>query len=188
MRHDEAMGRGMTVLAGEVRERLVGAELTYRKVGATAGGLPAGCRQLKRSVTIGHGGQVFAAASDAVLHWQVQRRAGLRVAASSPTVVAGAVVILGLGLGPLRLQAPCRVVYVVDEPRRSGFAYGTLAGHPESGEEAFVVEHHGSDAVSLTITAFSRPASRLAKAVGPLNAIAQGRITNRYLRSLVASP
>ena len=32
-------------------------------------------------------------------------------------------------LGPVR--APCRVVYVVDEPDRRGFAYGTLPGHPE---------------------------------------------------------
>jgi uncharacterized protein (UPF0548 family) len=36
-------------------------------------------------------------------------------------------------LGPIRV--PCRVVYVLDEPERRGFAYGTLPGHPESGEE-----------------------------------------------------
>ena len=36
------------------------------------------------------------------------------------------------------LQAPCRVVYVIDEPDIRGFAYGTLPGHPESGEERFV--------------------------------------------------
>lgn len=37
--------------------------------------------------------------------WQVQLRAGLHVAASTPTAVPGAVVILGVGLGPVRLQA-----------------------------------------------------------------------------------
>ena len=42
-------------------------------------------------------------------------------------------------LGPVR--APCRVVYVVDEPDRRGFAYGTLPGHAESGEERFVVRY-----------------------------------------------
>lgn len=115
--------------------------------------------------------------------WQVQLGAGLEVSASAPIAVAGAVLILGLGIGSLRLQAPCRVVYVVDEPRRRGFAYGTLAGHPESGEEAFMVEHHADDTVSFTVTAFSKPATRLAKLAGPLGTTVQGWITARYLRA-----
>ena len=77
-----------------------------------------------------------------------------------------------------------RVVYVVDEPRRRGFAYGTLPGHPETGEEAFVVELQEGDEVTFTITAFSRPASRLARAAGPVGRRIQGWATNRYLRSV----
>lgn len=50
-----------------------------------------------------------------------------------------ALVLPGVGAGPLRLRAPCRVVYTVTESRRRGFAYGTLPGHPECGEEAFVI-------------------------------------------------
>jgi uncharacterized protein (UPF0548 family) len=180
------MAMSLTMLPSEVRDRLADAELTYHEVGATAGDLPAGYHQLSRSATIGHGRQAFAAASEAVRHWQVQRRAGLRVSASSPSVAANATLILGLGIGPLRLRAPCRVVYVVEEPRRSGFAYGTLAGHPESGEEAFIIEHHRTDAVSFTITAFSRPATRLARIAGPLGTIAQRQVTSRYLRALAS--
>lgn len=127
---------GLAVLPIKVRDRLANAELNYHEVGATAGDLPAGYHQLTRSVLLGYGHQVFAGAGDAVCQWQVQLGAGLQVYASAPTAVAGAVVMLGLGIGSLRLQAPCRVVYAVDEPRRRGFAYGTLAGHPESGEEA----------------------------------------------------
>jgi uncharacterized protein (UPF0548 family) len=37
------------------------------------------------------------------------------------------------------MRAPCRVIYTITEPRRKGFAYGTLPGHPESGEEAFTI-------------------------------------------------
>jgi uncharacterized protein (UPF0548 family) len=177
---------GLTVLSSEVRDRLADAELTYHEVGATAGDLPAGYHQLSRSATIGHGRQVFSEASDAVRHWQVQRRAGLQVAASSPSVAADAVLILGIGIGPLRILAPCRVVYVLEEPRRSGFAYGTLAGHPESGEEAFIIEHHRTDAVSFTITAFSRPATQLARIAGPLGTIAQRLIASRYLGTLAS--
>ena len=139
---------------------------------------------------IGHGQQVFARAGDAVCGWQVQLAAGLRVSASVRTAVPGAVVILSLGIGSLRLQAPCRVVYVADEPRRRGFAYGTLAGHPESGEEALMIEHHDDDTVSFKVTAFSRPATRLAKLAGPVGAVVQRQITARYVRSLgkIAGP
>jgi uncharacterized protein (UPF0548 family) len=49
------------------------------------------------------------------------------------------VLILSLGVAAIRLRAPCRIVYVIDEPDRRGFAYGTLPGHPERGEEAFII-------------------------------------------------
>ena len=186
--HDQAVGLGL--LPSEVCDRLASAELTYQEVGATAGDLPAGYHQLAWSVPIGHGQQVFARAGDAVCGWQVQLGAGLQVSASARTAVPGAVVILGLGVGSLRLQVPCRVVYMVDEPRRRGFAYGTLAGHPEGGEEAFMIEHHDDDTVSFKVTAFSRPATRLAKLAGPVGAVVQRQVTARYLRSLgkIAGP
>src|SRR5205823_2699185 len=113
--------------------------LTYREVGATAGDMPDGYQHLTRRVVLGHGHQLFTRAGDAVLQWQVQVRAGLRVSVSSPVATPGAALILGLGIGPVRVKAPGRVVYVVDEPRRRGFAYGTLPGHPESGEAAHLV-------------------------------------------------
>jgi uncharacterized protein (UPF0548 family) len=175
---------GLTALPTEARDQLSAAGLTYREVGATAGDLPEGYHHLTRRVLIGHGHGLFTEAGNAVRRWQVQVRAGLKVSASAPAAARGAVVILGLGIGPVRFEAPCRVVYTVDEPRRRGFAYGTLPGHPESGEEAFVVEHHEDDAVSFTVTAFSRPATRLARIAGPLGRIAQRRITARYLRSV----
>ena len=50
----------------------------------------------------------------------------------------GDVARMRMAFWPRRI--PARVVYVVDEPARRGFAYGTLHGHPESGEEAFLVE------------------------------------------------
>jgi len=172
------------MLPVETRDRLAQAELTYREVGRTAGNLPAGYHHLNQRVSIGHGLQLFTDAGNAVLRWQVQVRAGLQVSVSSPAAVPGTVLILGLGIGRLRLDAPCRVVYAVDEPRRRGFAYGTLAGHPESGEEAFMIEHHDDGTVSFAITAFSRPSTRPARIAGPLGRIVQRRITARYLRSL----
>ena len=79
---------------------------------------------------------------------------------------------------------PVRVIYVVDEPRRRGFAYGTLPGHPEDGEESWMVEHRDDGSVWITIRAFSRPATRFWWAVYPFLRIAQGLYTERYLRAL----
>jgi hypothetical protein len=71
---------------------------------------------------------------------------------------------------PRRVQfgvvCPCRVVHVVDEPRRRGFAYGTLPGHPEQGEESFTVTHEADDSVVFRVAAFSRPATLSAGQAG----------------------
>jgi uncharacterized protein (UPF0548 family) len=76
------------------------------------------------------------------------------------------------------------VVGILEEPRRRGFAYGTLHGHPEQGEEAFVVEYADDGTVILSVTAFSRAASPLAHACGPVGRLAQRLITDRYLNAL----
>jgi uncharacterized protein (UPF0548 family) len=88
-----------------------------------------------------------------------------------------------LGIGPF-LKFPVRVIYVVDEPRRRGFAYGTLPGHPEDGEESWMVEHRDDDSVWITIRAFSRPATRWWWAVYPVLRVMQEYYTRRYLRAL----
>lgn len=175
---------GLTVMPSATRDRLAAAGLTYNEVGATVGELPARYHHLSRRVMIGHGHRVFADAAIAIATWQVQLRAGLSVPASAPTAIPGTVAMLDLGIGPLRVSAPCRVVYAVDRPRRQGFAYGTLPGHPESGEEAFIVEHHDDDTVTFTVTAFSKSSTTIARIAGPIGHLIQSRITTRYVRSL----
>jgi uncharacterized protein (UPF0548 family) len=91
---------------------------------------------------------------------------------------------LVIPFGPLHVGAPVRVVYVIDEPKRKGFAYGTLAGHPESGEESWVLERRDDGSVWLIIRAFSRPASPAWWLVYPVLRIAQGAYTRRYERAL----
>jgi len=174
----------LTLLTDAVAARLSAAGLSYREVGQTAGVLPAGYHHQRRTAAIGSGPDVFTGAVSALLSWQVHLRAGLRVRASSDHAAPGAVLILGLGAGLLRLAAPCRVVYAVDEPGRQGFGYGTLPGHPVSGEEAFIIERSADGTVSFTITAFSRPASRLATVAGPAGRAIQRHTTTRYLRAL----
>ena len=76
------------------------------------------------------------------------------------------------------------MVYTLEENARRGFAYGTLPGHPEQGEEAFIVEMGDTGDVRFRIWAFSRPASLLAKAGGPLTRLAQQYATNRYVAAM----
>ena len=73
---------------------------------------------------------------------------------------------------------------MVDEPRRRGFAYGTLPDHPEVGEEAFIVSRDEDDSVFLDITAFSRPGSLLVRISGPGGRAVQSIATKRYVRAL----
>jgi uncharacterized protein (UPF0548 family) len=93
----------------------------------------------------------------------------------------GDTALLGIFFG---IKFPVRVIYVVDEPRRRGFAYGTLPGHPEDGEEAWIIEHRDDDSVWITVRAFSRPANRWWVAVNPVLRVFQELYTRRYLRAL----
>lgn len=155
--------------------------LTYAEVGATAGTLPADYHHLDLSALIGRGRPRFEQAAAAVLHWGMQRGAGLGVRTADDAATTGAVVAIRLGL----LVAPCRVVYVVSEPDRRGFAYGTLPGHPESGEELFAVRYDPVDEMVYTqVRAFSRPAKWWIRAGGPVAQLAQRAIARRYLRAV----
>jgi uncharacterized protein (UPF0548 family) len=174
----------VTSLPAQAARRLRAAGLTYPETGATAAALPPGYHHLRMRHRIGAGPELFVAAGTAVLGWAAHTGAGLSVAAAAPVAAPGTDVLLTAGAWPLRLHAPCRVIYVIDEPGRRGFAYGTLAGHPESGEEAFVVELAADGAVTFVITAFSRPAAALSKLAGPLGGQVQRAVTKRYLRAL----
>lgn len=160
------------------------AELTYPDVGSTASTLPAGYRHVRRSTRVEHGAEVFDRCAEALFSWELHRQAGLVVHARRPVVERGAVVATVLGRGNVGIVAPCRVVYVVDEADRRGFAYGTLDGHPESGEEAFVLSRHRDGSVVLDITAFSRPASWLVRLANPAATRMQDWMTGRYLRAV----
>jgi len=161
------------------------ADLTYPEVGGTRlDVLPAGYRAISHRVSVGHGLARFHAASGDLLRWQVQRRAGVRVQPEDAVCETGTEVLLAVGFGPLRVHAPCRVVWTVAEERRVGFAYGTLKGHPESGEESFVVDCDAADDVWFTIRAFSRPARWYSRLGAPAARLVQTAITARYLRSL----
>jgi uncharacterized protein (UPF0548 family) len=155
--------------------------LSYTEVGATAGPLPAGYHHVQKSAVIGRGRRRFEDAADKGMRWGMLRGAGLRIEATTEVAAVGSEVIVRVG--PVR--APCRVVYIVDEPDLRGFAYGTLPGHAESGEERFVVRYDSaSDEVVAEVTAFSCHATWWSRLGSPVTSVAQRVITERYLRAL----
>jgi uncharacterized protein (UPF0548 family) len=141
-----------------------------------------GYTHLSRSTTLIR--RDFDAAARDLLEWRVHSVAGLTVQASDIPLRQGTVVLMRWGPGALSVKIPCRVVDIIDEPRRRGFAYGTLPGHPEAGEERFLLEQAEGGRIVFTITASSRPATTLARLGGPISRAAQGIMTQRYLRAL----
>jgi len=105
----------------------------------------------------------------------------------TPFLTAGTTATLSIDAYGRTVEAPVRVVYVVDEPRRKGFGYGTLEGHPESGEESWVVDQTDDGSVWLTIRVFSRPSSLRWRLVAPALRRQQAVYTKRYLKALLVS-
>ena len=175
----------MRLLRRTTLQQLADAPFTYPEVGATQhGALPGGYDHVDRGHPVGNGRDAFERAAAAVFRWDAQRAAGLRVEASGPASTPGTVVLMTAGLRRLGLDIPCRVVWVVDEPDRRGFGYGTLPGHPESGEEAFLVRLGPSGDVVFTVRVFTRLASPLARLGGPVSTLVQRLATARYLTAV----
>ncbi|MFF1510884.1 DUF1990 family protein [Streptomyces sp. NPDC058326] len=164
--------------------------LTYAEVGATRTpeALPEGYHHLRHTEAVGHGRPAFETAGAAVTTWRMHRASGARVLADPGRTEPGATVEVSAGVGPLRIGVPCSVIWTAYEEHRTGFAYGTLTGHPECGEESFVVDLDPDGTVRFTVTAFSRPATwytRLGGPVVPLLQRAYARHLGRTLRRLV---
>lgn len=133
---------------------------------------------------LGRGRSVFEAAVERLQTWAPHRHLGARVLPIGVPPTLGESVVVDLRLGPIAIAVPNRIVAVVDEPDRWGFAYGTLPGHHERGEERFVVEHHADDNVTFTITVDAAPASVPARLAAPLVRWLQRAAIRRYLEAL----
>ena len=176
-------GQPTTAELKAIRIEQSGKDVTYADVGLTLGNLPDGYNHLRAERFVGSGAQIMDLGREAIRTWTAQSKLGLVLEPSVPAFVEGTVLVFALPLRPSPTWATgaCRIVRVVDEPRRFGFVYGTLPHHPESGEEAFLVDHRDDDRVVFTITAFSRPRSLPMRAAGPIGRLIQRRAAETYL-------
>lgn len=154
--------------------------LTYTEVGATAGEMPPGYHHVRARRVVGHGRADFERAADALLAGEAQRRAGARVTLSETPMRAGTRVTMRLGV----FRIPCLVVWAERTDTVAGFAYGTLPGHPERGEERFTLTLQPTGEVVFDIAAFSAPGRWFTRVGAPLGRLVQAWMTRRYLRAL----
>ena len=133
--------------------------------------------------TVLQGADAFERAVVAIRAWSMHRGAGLTVAADGP-IADGTNVALCAPLPIGFVDATCRIVAVVDEPSRFGFAYGTLSVHPERGEESFVVARSAVESTTFEVVAVSCPAHPLARACPPVARRLQDAAVRRYLTAV----
>jgi uncharacterized protein (UPF0548 family) len=156
---------------------------------------------------IGFGESDFERAVPRVMAWQMHRAAGISVTpirqvkpgevstgVTASQVRVGDVVELRLGFWIVGVSARCMVVDVLDARnpratrmpvREAGFSYGTLPGHPERGEEAFVVRLLDDGAAVASVAAFSQPARWFSRLAPPVSRAIQREIARRYVSAML---
>ena len=163
---------------------------SYREVGSTrTDTTPKGYVADRYRVKLGEGEEDFRRAVDALRGW---RQFGIGWTslhpASAEIEVGSTVAVLARHLGFWSLNS-ARIAYTLDEDeslRRFGFAYGTLPGHSEKGEELFSVEWDlTDDAVHYAVFAFSRPNHPLAWPGYPFARMLQRRFRRDSTRAMV---
>lgn len=144
-------------------------------------------------VLLGYGEEVFRQARAAIESWRMFPREVAEVYWPDVPIAAGSAVGVLYWAAPARmwLLCPARIIFVIDGPRNGGprndgtgsetveqfgFAYGTLPGHPERGEERFLIEwNRADDSVWYDLTAVSQPAHWLARLGYPYARYEQAR-------------
>lgn len=149
--------------------------LSYAPAGLTRAPAPPGYTVDRRRHLLGNGDAAFGRAKAALRSWAMFRQGWLRLYPTDTLPAVDQVVAVAARVGPVWWLNACRVVYEVDEPRRVGFAYGTLPDHAERGEELFAVVLADDGSVWYELTAYSQPRHPLARLGYPLARLFQNR-------------
>jgi len=190
-------------------DRHAAAPFTYDFVGCTREE-PAPVRGYsidRNRVLLGAGRATYLRACDAIRRWEMFPAALAQLCwrdqPPRPDLVVG--VLYRVWLAPLWVLFPARVVYLLDEVNESpagrvhrfGFAYGTVADHPERGEERFQVEwhespgsapDHTSGSVYYDLVAISQPAHWLAQTAYPYTRYEQARFRRLSGKAMGSAP
>ncbi len=131
--------------------------ITYWERGATAWErMPQEFTHDEQRLKIGSGDADWRAAKKAIRNWKMFPSDWISLS-GTPAIEVGQQVLVTARLLGLWWSNPARIVYTVEEENKFGFAYGTLPGHLEQGEELFLVERDEQGDVYYTLRVMSRP-------------------------------
>lgn len=119
-------------------------------------------------VALGQGPVDYARACAAIRHWRMFPDGWTRILPRNAPIRPGVTVAMYAHLWGFWWSNACRIVYTLEEPDRFGFAYGTLPGHMECGEEIFCVSRDPEGRVWYELRAFSRPRHWMARLAYPM--------------------
>jgi uncharacterized protein (UPF0548 family) len=160
----------------EARLKVPGQPFSYPEDGATADAarldaIAGGYDVDRHSFALGSGRDLFERACHALLAWRHFEVGWAELRGAAAPVAVGQVVATLTRVWGLWFLNPCRVVYTESAGPAAdqvAFAYGTLPGHVERGEERFSVRRDADTGeVTYEILAFSRPALLLTQAAYP---------------------
>ena len=160
---------------------------SYSQVGATQTQPPAGYRVDHNRIQLGEGQQTFRRAVAALRAWKQFDLGWVSVVPGDQPIGVGITVAVQARVLNLWSLNATRIVYVIDEEKRFGFAYGTLPDHVERGEERFLVELFDDGSVWYDIDAFSRPRHPLARLGFPVTRMLQKRFARESLAAMKAA-
>ena len=163
-----------------------GQQFTYSAVGATNETPPADFKLDHNRIQLGSGIQTYQKAIEALRLWRQFDLGWVSIVPEGVPIDVGATVaIKAKAFGSWSLSAT-RIVYVINEERRFGFAYGTLPDHVECGEERFTIEWNtNDDTVWYDILAFSKPRHLLVRLSFPLARLLQKQFARESLQRMV---
>jgi len=162
---------------------------SYKEVGASKDLIPENYPINHHRIQLGSGAAVFARAKNALQSWEMYKLEWTRLYPPNTPIVVGEVVVVVVNHHFCWSMNPCRIIYVLDESgtiERFGFAFGTLPGHSEEGEERFTVEwRHDDDTIWYELLAFARPHHVLAKIGSPFVRFMQRKFAKDSQRAML---
>jgi uncharacterized protein (UPF0548 family) len=157
---------------------------TYVSVGATIQDKIEGYDNDFAKAIIGEGEADFERAKQAIRAWKMFPSNWTKILPSNSPIAENTTIAMFAMFAGFWWRNACKIVYVINEKRRFGFAYGTLPGHIESGEELFLVEWGDDNKVYYSIKAFSKPRHLLAKIAYPVMRLLQAKFRKDSLKAM----
>jgi uncharacterized protein (UPF0548 family) len=158
---------------------------SYPEIGSTRWKIPEGYIVDHNRITLGSGRETFRRAIAAIRAWEMFNIGWARLLPHNTPIEIGTTVAVVVRHFGFWSKSACRTVYVIEQERLFGFAYGTLQQHAERGEERFsVVWNDEDDSVVYDILAFSTPGQWQTRIANPLARMLQRRFARDSMAAM----